>query len=413
MNVFPNVSPYPMIPFEEAWRLVERQARPLSPERLPLERLAGLVLAEEIVATEDWPPFAAATMDGYALRAAEGLAPRRILGEREAGRAEAVRLAEGVCLRIMTGAPLPEGADAVLPVEEAAERDGQMIPQRAVRPGENVRPVGADVRAGSGVLQQGTPLGPAEIGLLATLNRAEALVYPRPRVAILTTGDEIVPPGQALRPGQIPNSNAPALAAAVALHGGSVALVEHLPDEAAALRQGLERAIGAADIVLTSGGVSMGTRDLIKPILEALGTVHFGRVAIKPGKPLTFATVGRTYILGLPGNPVSSLVMFEMVVRPLMRLLGGHRAIHRPRVQARLKHAVRHEPDRLEFQRARLTPQEGTWWAETTGSQISSRLLSLAGANALLCIPRGVGDLEAGAMVEAIRLDLPEVEVPR
>lgn len=415
MEAFPNTSRYPMIPFEEAWRLVETHARPLAPQRLPLDELPGLVLAEDVVAESDWPPFAAATMDGYALRAVDGTAPRRILGEREAGQLEieAVRVIEGTCLRIMTGAPLPEGADAVLPVEEAEEQDGRMIPQRSVRPGENVRPIGADVRAGSVILRRGMVLGAVEVGLLASVNRAEALAYPRPRVAILTTGDEVVPPGQALRPGQIPNSNAPALAAAVVLHGGAVALVEHLPDEAQALRHGLERAINKANIVLTSGGVSMGTRDLIKPILEALGTVHFGRVAIKPGKPLTFATVGEAYILGLPGNPVSSLVMFEMVVRPLMRLLAGHRALHRPRVRACLKHAVSHEPDRLEFQRARLTLERGIWWAETTGSQISSRLLSLAGANALLCIPQGAGDLEAGAEVEAIRLDLPETEAPQ
>lgn len=399
-----------MIPFDEAWRLIEGQARPLAPQRLPLGELAGLVLAEEVFAERDWPPFPAATMDGYALRTAEGIAPRRILGEREAGRAEPIRITEGTCLRIMTGAPLPGDADAVLPVEEAEERDGWMIPQRAMRPGENIRPIGVDVRAGRRLLAAGTILGPVEIALLASVNRAEALAYPKPRVAILTTGDEVVPPGQALGPGQIPNSNAPALAAAVSLHGGTVALIEHLPDEATALRRGLEKALGQADILLTSGGVSMGMRDLIKPILEALGTVHFGRVAIKPGKPLTFATAGQAYILGLPGNPVSSLVMFEMVVRPLMRLLGGHRAIHRPRVWARLKHTVRHEPDRLEFQRARLTFTENTWWAETTGAQISSRLLSLAGANALLCIPRGVGNLEAGTEVEAIRLDLPETE---
>lgn len=410
MDIFSNVSRYPMIPFEEAWRIVEAQARPLTPERLPLEQLAGLVLAEEVLAADDWPPFPAATMDGYALRTADGLMPRRIIGEREAGRAEGARLTEGTCLRIMTGAPLPEGADAVLAVEEAEEKEGMMIPHRAVHPGENIRPIGADVRAGSRVLAAGVTLGPAEIGLLASLNRGEALAYRRPRVAILTTGDEVVPPGQPLGPGQIPNSNALALAAAVTLHGGSVALAEHVPDEAPALRQALERATNAADIVLTSGGVSMGTRDLIKPLLEELGTVHFGRVAIKPGKPLTFATVGRTYVLGLPGNPVSSLVMFEMVVRPLMRILAGHRAIHRPRVQARLRHAVRHEPDRLEFQRARLMFEGDTWWAETTGSQISSRLLSLAGANALLCVPRGVGNMPAGAAVEAIRLDLPETE---
>lgn len=410
MRAFANRSDYALISFEQAWETVQRQAKPLPPQRYDLASLAGLALAEEIVAEADIPPFPAATMDGYALRAADGDRPRRVLGEREAGDATDTPLAAGDCLRIMTGAPLPVGADAVLPVEETRESEGMMIPARAARPGENVRRAGDDIAAGTRVLPAGASLGPAEIGLLASLNRASALAHPRPRVAILATGSELAAPGAPLGPAQIPDSNSPALAAAVRLAGAEVALAQRVADREDALRAALHAALQQADLVLTCGGVSMGTRDLVKPLLEELGTVHFGRVAIKPGKPLTYATIQGVHLLGLPGNPVSSLVMCELFARPLLRLLAGQRAYRRPRVAATLRQRLRHEPDRLEFQRARLTWVGARWEADTTGSQISSRLLSLTGANALLCLPQGRGDFEAGEAVEAIRLDWPEEE---
>jgi molybdopterin molybdotransferase len=410
MRAFANRSDYPLISFEQAWETVKRNVGPLEPRRFDLSALPGLVLAEEIVAAVDIPPFAAATMDGYALLSADGDRPRRVLGEREAGDAAEISLLAGECLRIMTGAPLPAGADAVLPVEETREAEGVMIPRGAVRTGANVRRAGDDVAAGTRLLPADALLGPAEIGLLASVNRASALAYPRPRVAILATGSELAAPGSRLGPAQIPDSNSPALAAAVQLGGGEVVSARRVADREAELRAALLEASAGADLILTCGGVSMGTRDLVKPLLEALGTVHFGRVAIKPGKPLTYATVRGAQLFGLPGNPVSSLVMFEMFVRPVLRILAGHRAIFRPRVIATLRQRLRHEPDRLEFQRARLTREGERWYADTTGPQSSSRLLSLAGANALLCLPQGVGDFEAGASVEAIRLDRPEKE---
>lgn len=410
MRAFPNRSSYPLITFEQAWEMVQRQAQPLPPRRYELADLPGLVLAEEIVAEADIPPFPAATMDGYALLSTDGVRPRRVLGEREAGDAAEMPLAAGDCVRIMTGAPLPAGADAVLPVEETREVEGLMIPARSVRPGENVRRAGDDVPAGARVLSAGAPLGPAEIGLLASVNRASALAHPRPRVAILATGSELSAPGAPLGPAQIPDSNSPALTAAVRLAGAEVALALRVADREDELRASLHAALREADLVLTCGGVSMGTRDLVKPLLEQLGTVHFGRVAIKPGKPLTYATVQGMHLLGLPGNPVSSLVMFELFARPLLRLLAGHRACRRPRVRAALRQRLRHEPDRTEFQRARLHWTGAHWEAETTGPQSSSRLLSMAGANALLCLPQGRGDFEAGEIVEAIRLDWPEEE---
>ncbi len=410
MNEFATQSPYPMIPFEQAMAIVWQHVGPLAPRRVPLDDALGLVLAQEVCAEGPHPPFAASTMDGYAVRAADGVAPRRVLAEQEAGRVLAVALEPGTCVRIMTGAPLPAGADAVIPVELTQESEGWMQAQASIEPVRNVRPIGADLAAGQRVLPADTTLGPAEIGLLASLGVAEPLVYPRPRVAILATGDELVGQGQPLAPGQIRDSNSYVLAAAIRGIGCQPLRLPRIADTRDALRQAILAALPEADLVLTTGGVSMGTRDLVKPVLEELGTVHFGRVAIQPGKPLTFATVQGTPVLGLPGNPVSTLVGFEMVVRPMLREMANVRARHRPEREVRLRQPVRHDPERLEFQRARLQYQEGEWWAVTTGSQLSSRLMSLVGANALLCIPQGVGNLPEGVQVRAILIHEPESE---
>lgn len=410
MRDFAATSPYPMIPFEQAQAILADHIKPLAPRRVALDDALGLALAEEVRAKGPRPAFAAATMDGYAVQARDGVAPRRVLAEQEAGRVLDVAVGAGTCVRIMTGAPLPEGADAVIPVELTQEQDGWMHAQAAVDPGRNVRPVGADLAAGQLVLPAETPLGPAEIGLLASLGMAQPSVYPRPRVAILATGDELVGQGQPLAPGQIRDSNSYTLMAAVRSIGCEPIRMPRIADTQDALRQALLAALPQADLVLTTGGVSMGTRDLVKPVLEELGTIHFGRVAIQPGKPLTFATVQGTPVLGLPGNPVSTLVGFEMVVRPMLRELANLRARHRPERNVRLRQPVRHDPERLEFQRARLQYEDGAWWALTTGSQLSSRLMSLVGADALLCIPQGTGDLPEGAIVRAILIHEPECE---
>jgi molybdopterin molybdotransferase len=415
MNEFATHSPYPMIPFEQAMAIVWQQIGPLAPRRVALDDALGLALAEEVRAEGPHPPFAASTMDGYAIRAADGVAPRRVLAEQEAGRVLDVAVEAGTCVRIMTGAPLPTGADAVIPVELTEERDGWMQAQAALEPGRNVRPVGADLAAGQRALPEGTALGPAEIGLLASLGISQPSVYPRPRVAILATGDELVGQGQPLAPGQIRDSNSYILMAAVRSIGCEPIRMPRIADTRDALRQALLAAAPQADLVLTTGGVSMGTRDLVKPVLEELGVVHFGRVAIQPGKPLTFASVQSTPVqstpvLGLPGNPVSTLVGFEMVVRPMLREMANLRARHRPEREVRLRQPVRHDPERLEFHRARLQYEDGGWWAVTTGSQSSSRLLSLVGADALLCIPQGVGNLPEGAQVRAILIHEPESE---
>ncbi|MCG2768792.1 MAG: molybdopterin molybdotransferase MoeA, partial [Anaerolineae bacterium] len=342
MTRFATTSKYPMISWEEAWAIVAKTVTPLAPSPVGLLGLHDLVLAEDIVAARNMPPFAASKMDGYAVIADAGTSARRVLGEQDAGNMLDVEVTPGTTVRIMTGAPLPKGADAVIPVEQTSETDGIMHPQRAVRPHEQVRLAGQDIAIGDLVIAKGTVLGAAEIGLLAMVGRAEALAHPRPRVAVMATGDELVPPGEPLAPGQIHDSNSYALCAAVQAAGGIARRIDRSIDNEDSLREALLGAVTDADLVITSGGVSMGTRDLLKPVLASLGTVHFGWVAIRPGKPLTFATIQGVPVFSLPGFPVSSLVTFENTVRPALRIMAGHKALWRPKVEACLSHSVRH-----------------------------------------------------------------------
>lgn len=404
-----HASRYPVISMQEAWEQVAAAIHPLPIVARPLDALLGHVLAEDVVANENMPPFPSSAMDGYAVVAADRAEERVIIGEQDAGIRQPFHVSPGTAVRIMTGAPLPDGADAVVPFEQTTEHDGRVRVPASVAAGAYVRPAGQDIAAGDLVLGEGTPLGAPEIGLLAAVGRTEALVYSQPTVTVMATGDELVPPGQSPGPGQIYDSNSYALMAAVQMLGYTARRVGPVADTEQAVRQAIQEAVAGADMVLTSGGVSMGTRDLIKPILEELGTVHFGRVAIKPGKPLTFATVQGVPVFGLPGFPVSSLVCFENFVRPALRKMAGYRQVRRPERPVRLSHAVRHTPDRTEFQRAVVTERDGEYWAETTGNQVSGRLLSLVGANALLVIPAGVGNLAAGEFVNAIFINQPEI----
>jgi molybdopterin molybdotransferase len=286
--------------------------------------------------------------------------------------------------------------------EETEEGDGTVRLRRAVRPGENVRPVGVDLEVGQRVLEAGVAIGPAEVGLLATMGVAEVAVSRRPRVAVLSTGDELVEPDARPRPGAIRDSNRYALLAAAAEAGAEPVSMGMVEDDEAAQRERIRRALDAADLVVTSGGVSVGQRDLIKPILEELGRVHFGRIALKPGKPLTFATVGEKLAFGLPGNPVSALVTFELFVRPTLLRMQGRAVATRPRLTVRVEHALGRTRDRTEYQRAVVRWDGQRLVARSTGSQSSSRLISMAGANALLEIAPGEGSVPAGAAVAAL-----------
>ena len=403
-------SPYPEIPYDEALAAVLAVVRSLAPARLPIEAAHGLVLAEALLAAEPMPPFAAAAKDGYAVRSADGAGPHRLAGAVTAGQplmAAGVMLAPGTAVRITTGAAVPDGADAVAMVEEVDEVEWEGAPaiqlRRPVAAHEHVRPVGEDFPAGAVLLEAGTRLGAAELGLAAGAGSGSVAVYPRPRVAIFSTGDELVAPGASAAPGQIRDSNRFTLAAAAREAGAEVGTAGTLRDRAEDVAR-LAEAIRTHDAVVTSGGVSMGERDLIKPWLAEHGRIVFGRVRIKPGKPMTLAVVDGTPVFALPGFPVSSLVCFELFVRPALRRLAGITNVARPVWPVRLEHRVAHALDRTEFVRAQVRMgADGTPIAASTGAQGSGRLLSMAGANALLRMPEGgqgwVGD---GEVVQAV-----------
>lgn len=393
---------------DEAKAMVLAQARPLPSELVPLPDAGWRVLAEDVIASENHPPFPAATMDGYAVSSADSSPWREIIGVQTAGSMIDTEVTDGYTVRITTGAPVPRGADAVVKVEntELAE-DHVIIHQEHVASGENIRPIGSDVRQGDHLLAAGTVLGPAEIGLLAGLGLTPLPVRRRPRVSVLSTGDELVDPGEPLRPGQIRDSNRFSLVTALATTGSEVVWSGKAPDERPGLAALIKERIAESDIVITSGGVSMGELDLVKAILGDLATVHFRRVFMKPGKPLNFATAGNTLIFGLPGNPVSALVGFELFIRPALATLAGSANIDQPRVSVTLAQSTP-PTDRIEYQRAVVhVDGEGRLVATTTGSQASSRLASLAGANALLVIPPRESAFQAGERVEAILLGPP------
>jgi molybdenum cofactor synthesis domain-containing protein len=399
-----QASTYPMVDIDQAISTVLDHTSTLSTETVALEAALGRVLAETPVARDDMPPFIASAVDGYALVAGDGIHPRRVFAEVIAGSANGKPLEPGTAVRIMTGAPVPTGADAVVMVENVTERDGMMLVEATPQAGDNIHPRGQDVQRDQEILSPGVTLGPAEIGLLATVGHTAIRVFRRPLVAVLTTGDELVEPHEALRPGAIRDSNRYTLIASVREAGGEALSLGSVRDDEdeqeARIREGLQ----VADVVLTSGGVSVGSRDLIKPILQRLGTIHFGRVAFKPGKPTTFATVDDKVVFGLPGFPVSSLVSFEIFTRPALRKMQGFSRIQRPRVQVELEHDVNRSPDRPEYQRAAVRWSDGRLVARLTGIQRSSRLLSLVGANALLRIDPGTANIPRGSRVDALLL---------
>ena len=395
-------SRYGLVAVEAALQTILDHTPVLEPEEISLAEVLGRTLAEEVTSSENMPPFDASTVDGYAVIAADGSPSRAVLSEITAGQVGEVIVRAGTAARIMTGAPLPPGADAVVMVEDTAEADGRVTVRKALRPGENVQPMGADLAVGQPVLAAGTVLGAPEIGLLATLGRTRVKVGRRPRVAVMATGDELVEASQAPGPGAIRDSNGPSLMASVREVGAIPISLGIGRDDEAEQEARIAAGLDQADVVLTSGGVSVGSRDLIKPILERLGQVHFGRVAIKPGKPLTFATVGPKLVFGLPGNPVSTLVTFEVFVRPALLKMEGRRAVLRPRVEVVLEHDVKPSPDRTEYQRAVVRWEGGRLLARTTGSQVSSRLLSMVGANGLIIIEPGEAKVPAGSTVPAL-----------
>ncbi|HKB32491.1 MAG TPA: gephyrin-like molybdotransferase Glp [Candidatus Dormibacteraeota bacterium] len=403
-----RASTYPLIDAEVAAALVLERTRFLGSERVALVDCAGRVLAEDIVAADPLPAFPSSAVDGYALRAADAGRALRVAGESAAGRPFERAVEPGMAIRILTGGVLPDGADCVVMMEDV-ELSGDVVKVPAgLTPGQNFHAPGADLRPGEHVLPAGVQLGAAELGLAAALGLPELLVGRRPRVALMSTGDELVEVGKTPGRGQIPDSNRWALLAALREAGAEVRLLGIGPDEPDALRRLVVDALTGADVLVTSGGVSVGTHDLIKPLLESIGDVHVGRVKLKPGKPFTFATLPEDKVaFGLPGFPVSSLVTFEVFVRPALRKMQGFAQLQRPTLPVRLGYDARATADRTEYQRVTLRRDARELVAASTGSQSSSRLMSLAGAHALVRIPPGDQGIEAGGVVEAMILSLP------
>jgi gephyrin len=399
-----------MLPPDEARSIVLANVRPLEPEVVPVDVAGERYLVEALIADVSLPPFPAATMDGFAVIHDDPSPTRVILGAGFAGDSPNVSVAHGSAAPIMTGAPVPSGADAVVPVENTARRNGVVeIRQARVSRGENIRPIGTDMQQGDLLVPAGTRLGPAEVGLLASLGHAHVRVGRVPSVAVISTGNELVAPHETPGPGQIRDSNRFSLALAARRAGAEVVINRHIRDDDTALREGISEAVERADVVVTSGGVSMGDRDLVKALLGDLATVHFQRLFMKPGKPLNFATAGDTLIFGLPGNPVSCLVGFHMFVRPTLQVMQCAPPDPNPTVPVTITHDV--EPgDRIEYQRAVVSVgEDGRLHARNTGDQISARLMSFVGANAYLIVPPAGERYPAGAQLSAILLGPPDI----
>jgi molybdopterin molybdotransferase len=408
-----------MIDVDDARARILAAFAPLPKVRVRLTDALGSVLAVDVIAGESVPAFPNAAMDGFAIRAAEtfGASPERpvrlrVIAEAAAGHESGVVVTPGTAVRIMTGAPVPAGADAVVRFEETEEGTsgcqcgpGDTVAiYKAPQLGGNIRPIGEDVSAGETVLTAGTRVRPAEIGLLAALNHPQAIVHRRPRVGVLATGDEIVDAGEPLGPGQIRNSNAPMLSALVTRCGGEAVPLGTARDSEDDLRGCLAQADGL-DLLLTMGGVSVGDYDLVKQVLQSEGRIDLWEVSIKPGKPLAFGCLGRTPVLGLPGNPVAAAVAFEQFARPAIRKMIGDRCLEIPTVQVRLSGRVENRGGRRHYVRVAVEASPQGYIARVAGGQGSGVLSTLAKANGLLVIPEDLSAAEDGAMLPAQMLD--------
>jgi len=406
-----------LISIEEARARVLAEARPLPVEPRPLAEALGLVLAETLVAPHDVPPFDNSGMDGYAVRAADlvdasGECPirLRVVETIPAGRVASRPVGAGEAARIMTGAPIPEGADAVVQVEATQESGGEVLVFAPVKPGKNIRRAGDDVRKGDRVLGPGTTLGPAEIGIVASLGFPTVQVHRPPRVAIISTGSELVEVERPLGPGQIRNSNSYSLRAQCQQLGAEATAFGIVPDDYEATRQAIEEGL-KYDVLVTSGGVSVGKYDFVKEVQDELGVERrLWGVAMKPGKPLAFGVRGETLVFGLPGNPVSAMVSFELFVRPALLRLMGYPRTTRPLYRAILEEDIASSDNRVYVVRVRAWREDERWHVTSTGAQGSGILRSMVGANGLAFIPGGPHGVRAGEEVDflLLREDLVE-----
>lgn len=399
----------PLLSYDAALGIVLDSLLPLPPRELPLAQAFGLVLAEPVSARWDLPPADNSAMDGYAFAHASCPPDRRlqVVGFVPAGQPFSGSVPTGGAVKIMTGAPLPPGCDTVVPVEDVDEEAGNIFLREELPLGFHVRRRGEEVKTGDQLLDPGTPLLSGEVGLLAAAGHARVRVHPRPMVAILATGDELVDLGTLPGPGQIVNSNSYLLASRLAEESFDAEILGIARDERQTLREMLQRGL-EADLLLTTGGVSVGDRDHVQEVLLELGLQKkFWKVAIKPGKPVLFGLAGQTPVFGLPGNPSASAVTFELFVRPALRRLAGHTAAGPARFPAILENRVKGGGKRQQFLWGRLEGRSDGLFFAPAGKQGSGQNLGLRYANALLPVAAGSQDLAAGASVEVLLVRMP------
>lgn len=398
---------------DQARETILGEVKPLQAEVVPLAEAVGRALVADVIAPCELPAWDNSAMDGYAVRSADctGPAELEVKGFIPAGTGSPPPVAPGTAARILTGAPLPPGADAVVPFEAVEERTGSIRLRAPVPPGFHVRHRGEDVRAGEPILAAGTAIGPAEVSALATLSVGVVPVVRRARVAVLSTGDELVPLGAPRGPGQIHDSNSLAVAAAVRLAGAEPVVLGIAADRADALRPLLARGL-EADALVTTAGVSTGDRDLVREVLTGLGVRPvFWKVDVKPGRPTAFAMAGATPVFSLPGNPVATLLMFELLVRPALLRMMGHRRVVRPALRATLAEALPGGGGgRASLVRVALERRGGGLTARAAGRQDTGMLRTSLRADGVVVVPPGRGPLPAGAPVDVLPLrDLAEV----
>jgi molybdopterin molybdotransferase len=393
-----------LLTIEEAQSRVLDRIEPLPAEAVSVEQAAGRVLAAPARATVDLPSFASSAMDGFAIRAVDVPGRLPVAARIAAGHPADAALEPGTAMAIATGGAVPACADAVVPIEYVVEHDNTIEVAGSVDGGANVRPAGGDIRAGEVVVPAGARLGAAQLGALAAAGVASVSCARRPRAVVLATGSELRPPGAELRPGEIYEANGLMLAAALVSAGAAVERLPAVADDESAHRRALERGL-QSDVLVTSGGVSVGPHDLVRRIEADLGVTEvFWGVAVKPGKPLAFGVRGRTLVFGLPGNPVSSLVGFELFVRPAVLALQGHMRPLPVYERGRLTRAVRRNRARDELVRATAAPSDDGIALEPLSGQESHMIARSARADALVLVPRGDGELSAGSEARFLRL---------
>lgn len=405
-----------MISFEEARQIVLDHTIELEAAEIKLLKALGLVLAEDIISREKIPPFDNSAMDGFAVIARDTVAASpenpvelTVLEDEPAGKVSAKRVTSGATVRIMTGAPIPEGADAVVKVEDTGGSGSLIKVLHPTKEGENIRRAGEDISLGETVLRRGSLFGPAEIGLLASLGKPRVKVFRPAKVAIITTGDELLEIDQPLVPGKIRNSNAYALEAQVReIHAEPVSL-GIVEDTKEAVTARISEGIQKADVILTTGGVSVGEYDVVKDVMTSMGaSLKFWKVAQKPGKPLAFWTLKDRLVFGLPGNPVATMVCFEEYVRPALRKMMGHQKLFRPETEAILREDIKKKPGRLHFVRVRLVHEDGQYYASSTGPQGSGILKSMVLADGLALVPPEASFIKAGERIKVHLIGMPE-----